>query len=531
MELITYLLRSILILILFLIIYQLLLRNDAHFKAIRFFLLLGLIAALFLPLAEINYTVVVETFESGSVVNAITPAYGPVLASDVEETKSFNWNEAIGTAYLFITFLFVIRFLIMLSKMLILVRGSQKVVYNGVVVWVNSNVEIPFTFGNRIFVKNKQYLTSGNDEILNHERIHLVQQHWIDVILSELFIVFHWFNPFAWQYARLIKQNLEFLADRGVLESGFNYEKYIETIICETMGAEVSVLANHFRFSQNKRRLKMMKNDKKSKWRLLKLLLVLPILGGLLWAFSEPVYNYQSVSDEINDTFIQDKNETFIVKGYVFSQIDTQMIRNLDTGMYEMKVVGSPLPGTSIVINRTTRGCVADIKGEFELEVAIGDEIVFSFVGFETQVVKVKNKNSIEVVLRKTVYELKPTLNTKHVTEKSTVAPKTKTTDNKEIFYIVEEMPKYKYGMDSYFWKLGQLVDKAKSKEDLSGKVKVKFIINSKGNLQEIEAISRGGETEAKYAIDIVSELNEWKPGKQRGKPVACFFTVGVDFK
>ena len=87
MELITYLLRSILILILFLIIYQLLLRNDAHFKAIRFFLLLGLIAALFLPLAEINYTVVVETFESGSVVNAITPADEPVLVSDVEETN------------------------------------------------------------------------------------------------------------------------------------------------------------------------------------------------------------------------------------------------------------------------------------------------------------------------------------------------------------------------------------------------------------------------------------------------------------
>ena len=132
---------------------------------------------------------------------------------------------------------------------------------------VHSEVETPFVFYNRIYLNDTAYLRGNHSAILTHERIHLVQHHWIDVFLSELVIAFQWFNPLAWYYGKTIKQNLEFLADRGVLQAGFKLENYLQTIICETMGAEVTVLANHFRISQNKRRLKMMKIVKTSKWR------------------------------------------------------------------------------------------------------------------------------------------------------------------------------------------------------------------------------------------------------------------------
>ncbi|MCU4154466.1 carboxypeptidase-like regulatory domain-containing protein [Carboxylicivirga sp. A043] len=546
MELFTYLSRSFLILLLFLVTYQLLLRNDAHYKAVRFFLLLGLVSALCLPLAELKYTVFVEPITSNSLFEPVEISQVKATSVEKEVSNSFNWFAWVWYLYIVVTVSFVMRLAMMLIKMLLLAKSSHKVNYKGAVVCIHPKVEMPFVFGNRIFIKHERYLSSQNSEIINHERVHLNQQHWIDVIMSELFIVFQWFNPFAWYYARVVKQNLEFLADQGVLESGHNYEDYIQTIICETMGAEASVLANHFRFSQNKRRLKMMKNDKKSKWRLLKLLLVLPMVGGLLWAFSEPVYEYRSNSESINDTFVQDKKDEFILKGNVFSQIDTQMIRNVDTGMFDEKVVASPLPGTSIVIKGTTTGTVANMKGQFELPVSVGDEIVFSFVGFETKVVKVINNKSMDVMLSKSAFQLNPsayrakykgkvmppppppTIKKKEVVPPPPPPP---AEDGKPVFYVVEEMPSYKGGMDGYFANLYTRIEQEKKKASLTGTVKVQFTVGHKGGISQTKALERLDEKEAKLAVKIVSELTDWKPGMQRGKPVSTTLVVPVEFE
>ncbi len=38
------------------------------------------------------------------------------------------------------------------------------------------------------------------------------------------------------------------------------------------------------------------------------------------------------------------------------------------------------------------------------------------------------------------------------------------------------------------------------------------------------------GEKEAKYAAKFISELEEWYPGKQRGKSVDCQLVIPVVF-
>ncbi|MCG8580785.1 MAG: carboxypeptidase-like regulatory domain-containing protein [Bacteroidales bacterium] len=546
MELLTYFARSFLILFLFLVIYQLLLRNDAHFKAIRFFLLLGLVAALCLPLAEIKYTILVESMAKSELFQEVEikesqPAVTAPAASD-----AFNWYATVLYFYLLVTAFFMLRIVLMLIKMFGLVHTSRKIDFKGAVVCVNPKVEMPFVFANWIFIKHERYLNTQHAEIINHERVHLYQQHWVDVLMSELFIVLQWFNPFAWYYARLIKQNLEFLADQGVLESGHKYEDYLQTIICETMGAEASVLANHFRFSQNKRRLKMMKNDKKSKWRLLKLLLVLPLIGGLLWAFSEPVYEYRSNTESISDTSVQDKKETFIVRGYVYSQIDTQMIQNANSGMWDENIVKSALPGTSIILKGKTIGTVADRDGQFELELTKDDIIVFSFVGFETMEIVPEEGKEISIVLKKSAYELDPSAYRVRYKNKVTPPPpppvKNKkkmvtpppppppTKDGKPVFYVVEEMPSYKGGMDGYFARLYTRIEQEKKAKKLSGTVKVQFTVSHKGGITQTKALERWDDKEAAIAVKIVSELKDWKPGVQRGKPVSTTLVVPVEF-
>ncbi len=539
--------RSALVLILFYAVYQFFLRNDAHYSINRWFLLLGLITAIILPLIKINYVVIVESINEQAGFIPVQAQSVGASAPHIPEKPDFNWISILPYIYLSISFFLGARVLFNLLKLVKLAYKSVKIKKNGVIICLNPKVDTPFAFANRIFVKDESYLSRDNEQIMVHEMVHLKQRHWLDVMLSELMLVILWFNPFTWAYARLIKQNLEFIADKKVLDEGFRKDEYIQTIISETMGAEVSVLANHFRFSQNKRRLKMMKNDRKSKWRLLKLLMVLPFIGGLLWAFSEPVYELKSGDKPASEIVDQSKKETFIVKGEVLLQ-EVQAVLDPNTGKSIDKLVGFPLPGTSVVVKGTTNGCVADINGEFELEVTPGDKLVFSFVGMETKEVNVKKEELMIVVMRESAFKLDASLYRKKYKGKMTPPPLPSPTgekkgelppppppppsgkDGKPVFYVVENMPSYQGGLETYFATLYTRIEQVKEDADLRGTVDVQFQLSHKGELSNILALNRSNDKEAKYAIQLVSELDQWSPGVQRGKPVRTTLVVPVEF-
>jgi TonB-linked SusC/RagA family outer membrane protein len=79
-------------------------------------------------------------------------------------------------------------------------------------------------------------------------------------------------------------------------------------------------------------------------------------------------------------------------------------------GMVRGRVVeqesGEPLPGVTIMIEKSTRGVTTDIDGTFEIRAASTDKLIFSFLGMETQVIEVKDQRFIEVVMRQVTSEL-----------------------------------------------------------------------------------------------------------------------------
>ncbi|NAY92239.1 TonB-dependent receptor [Muricauda sp. JGD-17] len=58
-----------------------------------------------------------------------------------------------------------------------------------------------------------------------------------------------------------------------------------------------------------------------------------------------------------------------------------------------------PLPGVSILLKGTTTGVITDFDGNYSIEANIGDTLVFSYVGFNTQEVIV-NGSTLDVTLR-----------------------------------------------------------------------------------------------------------------------------------
>lgn len=103
---------------------------------------------------------------------------------------------------------------------------------------------------------------------------------------------------------------------------------------------------------------------------------------------------------------------------------------------------------------------------------------------------------------------------------------------NKEVFFIVEEMPEFpggdaalrKYISDN----LKYPVDIAKN--GLGGKVIVTFNIDKDGNINDARIIRGVNPLLDKEALRIINSFPKWKPGKQRGKPVCVSYTVPVYF-
>ena len=66
----------------------------------------------------------------------------------------------------------------------------------------------------------------------------------------------------------------------------------------------------------------------------------------------------------------------------------------------------APLPGASILIQGSTRGVTTDLDGSYSIEVAPANKLVFTFVGFEDQVIEVSGKTVINVMLQEKSSEL-----------------------------------------------------------------------------------------------------------------------------
>lgn len=77
-----------------------------------------------------------------------------------------------------------------------------------------------------------------------------------------------------------------------------------------------------------------------------------------------------------------------------------------------------PLPGVSVVVKGTTKGTATDVNGKFSLNVTPGDELVFSFIGYKTQVVPYTNQKQLAVNLEPNAFELQETVVVGYATQK-----------------------------------------------------------------------------------------------------------------
>lgn len=102
-----------------------------------------------------------------------------------------------------------------------------------------------------------------------------------------------------------------------------------------------------------------------------------------------------------------------------------------------------------------------------------------------------------------------------------------------QVFEVVEEMPEFPGGMQAMMEYLAKNIRyPAKAHEaNVQGRVITQFTVGKDGAIRDAKVMrSVSPELDAE-ALRVINAMPNWKPGKQRGKAVACHFTVPVMFR
>jgi len=264
---------------LFYLNYKLFLSRDTFLRTKRLYLKFGFLFSLFLPLINIA-----DWFPKEQITRTITLNEITLPEFTVTPKAAFSWDfeTVLLMIYAAVCAGLIIRFAIQLLSIIIMRRnGTKTIIQNTEVIVLNKEIA-PFSFLKWIFINPDLHTESELKEILTHESIHTTQMHTGDVFLSELMVIYFWINPFAWLLRREIRQNLEFIADNKVLESGFDSKKYQYHLLQLSYQTPEVKLGNNFNVSPLKKRIIMMNQQKTNKAGLLKYSLVVPLALALI---------------------------------------------------------------------------------------------------------------------------------------------------------------------------------------------------------------------------------------------------------
>ncbi len=112
------------------------------------------------------------------------------------------------------------------------------------------------------------------------------------------------------------------------------------------------------------------------------------------------------------------------------------------------------------------------------------------------------------------------------------VEQKEEVIEEPEIFLIVEEMPEFpggETGLRKYIAENVRYPEMAKE-NDIQGTVYVRFVVDEKGKVTNVELLRGVDPLLDKEALRVVQSLPSWKPGKQRGKAVKVSHSVPIKF-
>jgi beta-lactamase regulating signal transducer with metallopeptidase domain len=289
-----------------LLFYKILLQKETFYRLNRVVLLGSLFLAFGLPLVKIPEQWSIRKAERQVVSGSPDLSIYPVIAAAEERESSAgsttqqpvpqqNSNYALVSKWLLLLYwfgvgVFGINFFVQLLTLYYRVYTSPCIKDGKFRIVELSGDKAPCSFGNNIFINPEKYDWETYNQILSHEKIHIEQGHTLDIILTEIILIFQWFNPFAWLYRGEVEKNLEFLTDNELLR-----DPSIERTSYQMSLLKVSVphfplsLTTNYNQSLLKKRLIMMNAKRSSVHTRWKYFFMLPLMVLFVCLLNEPI--------------------------------------------------------------------------------------------------------------------------------------------------------------------------------------------------------------------------------------------------
>ncbi len=517
-----YFLQTSFGIVLFYILYLLLLKNETFYHTNRYFLIAGLICAALLPLFPISYASPIAMmnnadFFSLAEVSAV-PDSGNVLYIQTRTDSGLLYAEWLLGIYLAGMAFFFIRLVWQTIRISWKIRHSECQMIDGVKV-INQHTTLPFSFFNVVFIDIQEYSERELSNIIAHEKVHIQERHWVDLLIIELLTVLFWINPVVWLYEKSIKQNHEYLADQGVLLAGYSPGQYQALLINQLMGVKVLGFAHNLNFSLNKKRMEMMKKKKSPGFKKVKLLITLPVVAILIFAFAKPDY---IIVDEFDASLpVQesiDEKEMISVKGIVIDED------------------GSPMTGANVILKDTNTGTVVDRQGEFEIDIPSDGTLVVSFLGYKTVSANLPLNGNVEIKMEKRTFNIElPDVNDPNFKMQLPPPPPPKDMEKQDnnLYRVFENMPFYTNGgMSGLALDLKKEIKRVLDKTKDRGEAMVGFTVAANGKIVNPHITkSANSEMLDASAIKIIAKLDNWWAAIQRDKRVPVDLAVPVKFE
>jgi BlaR1 peptidase M56/Putative peptidoglycan binding domain len=292
-----YLIQTQITWLLFYGLYAATLSRETFFRLNRVYLLITLLLGIVLPL--------VPLLIDFSMVKA-SPLLTPIVGSAAEWTPVFKANTE-GSAFPLWQLIFGIysigfavslgRFLTGLRQIYQLYQAGEHEEWNGLTLVYTEGVHLPFSFFHWIFINPQIVTFEDYEHIIAHEQAHARQRHSLDVLFITLVGVVFWWSPLVYLYKKSLRNVHEYLADAAVL-SAVALPDYGDLLLRQADYKAAFPLANHFIFSQLKKRFLMMTRKRSAAFASTKYVVAAPLIGLLFAAFATPIKQVSAAAVE-----------------------------------------------------------------------------------------------------------------------------------------------------------------------------------------------------------------------------------------
>ncbi|MGV8962098.1 MAG: TonB family protein [Candidatus Saccharimonadaceae bacterium] len=311
------------------LLYVVLFRKDTFIKIRRYYFISAILFSLAYPFLTVTALGNLIDLRAPEAQYETTITLGDMsmeglIMEDLEPVPApIPWLPIIKWTLLSGSLIFTIRFIWQLSYIIRIKTRSEKKDLFGYIfyhLWDEIN---PFSFFNWIFIHTETHTEDELKQILLHEQTHVRQWHSLDIMLVEMLRILFWWNPVVWLMKRDIAINLEYLADKAVLQKGVKTSEYQYHLLQLTYHDTAVQIVNNFNVSQLKQRIMMMNSKKSPLRKLAKYLSVLPL--ALLLIMANSLYA-QQIEPQQENTPPQDPQKKESKGDELFIVVDKQPI-------------------------------------------------------------------------------------------------------------------------------------------------------------------------------------------------------------